>query len=54
MHEPSAVRTSVPEASAQSAPVGERAPGWASAQGSRVDIGAIISKALAAAGLMKE
>jgi feruloyl esterase len=47
--------TRVAEDPARSAPTGENAPEWASAPGtaSRIDIGAIISKALAAAGLMK-
>jgi poly(hydroxyalkanoate) depolymerase family esterase len=46
-----ASRTSVSEAAARSAPAGERAP--AQGTGPGLDIGAIITKALAAAGLMK-
>ena len=55
MQEISVPRPSVPEDPARSASAGEPAPDWASARGagSRIDIGAIISKALTAAGLMK-
>jgi poly(hydroxyalkanoate) depolymerase family esterase len=55
IQEVSAAGTIVPEAAARSAPADERAPDWARMRGagSRIDIGAIIGKALAAAGLTK-
>jgi poly(hydroxyalkanoate) depolymerase family esterase len=51
----SAERMRESEAAARSAPATDHPPGWASARGtaSGIDIGAIINKALTAAGLMK-